>query len=143
MAGPIPSVTTSLVVTVRTRPPPSPATVTVYVPVGVIVDVLEAERVRVELVPVVEVGLNDAFAPAGSPLTVNATALVTLDLTIPTDAEALEPCLTVTLEREIDKRKPGSYVARVRSVPLNRSRSTQPAMPGTDPQFEYCQNVQP
>src|SRR5664280_1775331 len=31
----------------------------------------------------------------------------------------------------------------VRALPLYRSRSTHPAMPATEPQLLYCQNVQP
>ncbi len=55
------------------RPPLVPVIVRLNVPLG---DRPEVDTVKVELVPVVEAGLNEAVALPGSPLTVNATGLL-------------------------------------------------------------------
>ena len=74
---------------------PVPVTVTVYVPVAV---ELPAVRVSVELAPDVTLaGLNDAVAPAGRPVAVNATdcaAPVVTCVSMPT--VPLWPCTSVT-----------------------------------------------
>jgi hypothetical protein len=54
------------------RPPLVPTIVKLNVPLG---DRPEVTTVRVELVPVVAVGLNEAVTFDGSPVTVNATEL--------------------------------------------------------------------
>jgi len=54
----------------RVRPPLVPTIVRLNVP---LVDRPDVTTVRVELVPVVEVGLKEAVTFAGSPVTVNAT----------------------------------------------------------------------
>jgi len=65
--------TVRLIVVVRVRPPPVPVTVTAPAPR---VAVLEALKVSVLLVPVVEVGLKLALTPLGNPLALKATLLV-------------------------------------------------------------------
>ena len=62
--------TVRLIVAVCVSPPPVPVTVIVAGPAAA---VLEAEKVSVLLVPVVEVGLKAAVTPAGNPLIVKAT----------------------------------------------------------------------
>ena len=66
-------------VTERVRPPLVPTIVRLNVPLGVRPVVT---TVRVELVPVVEVGLKEAVTFAGSPVTVNATELVEPNLRV-------------------------------------------------------------
>jgi hypothetical protein len=56
----------------RVRPPPVPLTVTFTVPV---VAELEAAKVKVLLVPVVEAGLKVAVTPLGNPVALKATLL--------------------------------------------------------------------
>jgi hypothetical protein len=65
--------TVRLIVVVLVRPPPVPVIVTVAAPV---VAVADAASVTTVLVPVVEIGLNDAVTPPGNPLALNATLLV-------------------------------------------------------------------
>jgi hypothetical protein len=67
--------TVRLIVVVRVRLPLTPVTVTVAEPK---VAVLEAVRVNVLLVPVVEVWLKLAVTPPGNPLALKATLLVKL-----------------------------------------------------------------
>src|SRR5262245_65993505 len=55
---------------VRVSPPPAPVTVTLVIPVAALLD---ADRVNVLLVPVVDDGLNVAVTPPGNPLALNAT----------------------------------------------------------------------
>jgi len=65
--------TVRLIVVVRVRLPPVPVTVTVAAPR---VAVLEALKVSVLLVPVVDGGLKPAVTPLGNPLALKATLLV-------------------------------------------------------------------
>src|SRR5262245_63107069 len=58
-------------VVVRVSPPPVPVTVTLVIPVAA---VLDAVRVSVLLVPVVDAGLNAAVTPLGNPPALKATA---------------------------------------------------------------------
>src|SRR2546422_597447 len=67
------SFTVRLIDVVRVRPPPVPVTVTVAAPR---VAALDAVKVSVLLVPVVEVGLKLALTPLGNPLALKATLLV-------------------------------------------------------------------
>jgi len=57
-------------VVVRVSPPPVPVTVTLVIPVAALLD---ADRVSVLLVPVVDDGLNVAVIPLGNPLALKAT----------------------------------------------------------------------
>ena len=57
-------------VVVRVSPPPVPVTVTLVIPVAALLD---AVRVSVLLVPVVDAGLNVAVTPLGNPPALKAT----------------------------------------------------------------------
>src|SRR5262249_13633339 len=92
---PLAPFTVRLKVAERVRPPPVPVTVTLTVPV---VAALEAARVRVLLVPVVEAGLNVAVTPLGSPVALNATPPVNPPVRVIVIALApLAPRFTVRL----------------------------------------------
>lgn len=67
-----PPLTVRAIVVVRVRPPPVPVTVTVA---GPRVAALDADRVSVLLVPVVEEGLKLAVTPLGKPLALSVTLL--------------------------------------------------------------------
>lgn len=104
------AVTVRAIVEVSTVEPLVPVTVTVAAPtvavlVAVKVSVLPAD-------PVTEAGLNTAVTPAGSPLTVNATALSKplIADTVTLLAE-LVPCSTETLAAVTEK--PGAVLAGI------------------------------
>src|SRR5262245_55877900 len=100
--------TVRLIDVVRVKPPPVPVTITVAGPVAAVV---EAARVRVVLVPVVEVGLKLAVTPLGRPLALKATLpvnpfkRVTVMVLVP-----LAPRLTVKLEGLDESEKSGLEV---------------------------------
>jgi hypothetical protein len=86
--------TTRLIVAVRVRFPLTPVTVTVAEPK---VAVLEAVRVNVLLVPVVEVWLKLAVTPLGNPLALKFTLLVKLARLIVIVLAPFAPRFTVRL----------------------------------------------
>jgi hypothetical protein len=91
--------------TLRDRPPPVPVTVIVAAPS---VAVLDAERVRTLVPPVVEDGLKPAVTPLGNPLAPNATLLVKPPVRVIVMALVpLAPRLMVRLVGEADSEKSG------------------------------------
>src|SRR5215468_10599037 len=99
------SFTVRLIDVVRVRPPPVPVTVTVAAPR---VAVLEALKVSVLLVPVVDVGLKPAVTPLGNPLALKATLLVNPFTRLMVIVLApLAPRLTVRLVGLADRLKSG------------------------------------
>src|SRR5436309_7968023 len=92
--GAIPSVTTSLGVTVRVRPLLVPLIVSGYVPTGVTVPLAEVVTVNVAVDPVFGVGAKVALAPAGRPLTVRVTGNVKNVRAIPIEKLVVLPCFT-------------------------------------------------
>jgi hypothetical protein len=93
-------VTVSETVVDRERPAPRPVTVSVYVPRGVIVTQFDVVTVRTVELPVVGVGLNDAVAPAGRPLTENPIESGKLDRVIAIEKVVPTPCPTLALVGE-------------------------------------------
>ena len=88
-----------------------PVTVTVA---GPVVAVLEAASVNVELVPVVEVGLNVAVTPLGRLLEVNATLPAKLPVRVTvTVLVPLAPRLTVRLVGFAKSEKSGALTVRL------------------------------
>jgi hypothetical protein len=91
--------------TMRDRPPPVPVTVIVAAPS---VAVLDAERVRTLLPPVVEDGLKPAVTPLGNPLAPKATLPVKPPVrAIVIVLVPLAPRLMVRLVGEADSEKSG------------------------------------
>ena len=94
-----------LIVVVRVSPPPVPVTVTVAGPVAA---VLDAARVSVDVVPVVEAALNVAVTPVGIPLALRATLPVNPPLrVIVTVLVPLAPRLMLRVDGEAESAKSG------------------------------------
>jgi hypothetical protein len=99
------SFTVRPIATLRDRPPPVPVTVIVAAPS---VAVLDAERVRTLLPPVVEDGLKPAVTPLGNPVAPNATLPVKPPVrVIVIVLVPLAPRLMVRLVGEADSEKSG------------------------------------
>jgi hypothetical protein len=97
--------TVRLIVVACVSPPPVPVTVTVA---GPSVAVVEAVKVTVLLVPVVEAGVKLAVTPVGSPLALNATLPVKPPARVIVIALfAVKPRVTLTFVGLADRAKSG------------------------------------
>lgn len=95
-------------------PPAVPVTVTVYKPLGVDEPTVKVRVEDPEPGAAIDVGLNAAVVPVGSPEALNATAelkppaIVALMVLVP-----LEPCTTITVPGEAAMANVGPVTVRV------------------------------